>query len=805
MALLEIRGLTVSYPGQSRPALTGVDLSLEAGAFVTLCGRSGSGKSTLLRCCKPDLAPHGPQTGEILFQGVPLSRLDRRTQSGQIGYVGQSPAGQVVTDRVWRELAFGPESLGWEQDTIRRRVTEMASFFGIQHWFDRDIATLSGGQCQVLNLAAVMVLGPALVLLDEPTSQLDPIAAGHFLSLLTRLNQELGTTILLAEHRLEEAVPRSDRLAVLEDGRLLCQGPPEQVAAALRGHPLAAGLPAPMAVWTQVPNDLPCPVTVRQGQRWLAAYGADHPLASLPPEPIPLAGEVLLSGEDLWFRYDRAGPEVLKGLTLAVCRGEWTALLGGNGSGKTTALHLLAGCAAPQRGRCQGSPRTALLPQDPTTLLLHKTIRETLQAQLRDLGTPPADWETSLAAAADLCGLTDLLDRHPYDLSGGEQQRAALARVLLTQPEVLLLDEPTKGLDRPRQDQLAALLETLLARGVGVLMVSHDLDFCARHVHRCALLFDGAIVTEGTPRAFFSGNQFYTTAANRMARELLPQAVTPEEVAEACGGAAPGDGIASPSAAASVFSESPPVSREEKTVPVRRRRHWPVALGLVPVLALTLLAGQCWIDNFYVVALLLAAEALGASFLSFERRKPSAREVVLLAVLCALGVVSRAAFFFLPQIKPVTALTILAGVSLGGESGFLVGAVTMLVSNFLFGQGPWTPWQMVAMGLIGLLAGVLFRKRKGPVWLLCLFGFLAAVVVYGGVMNPASALLWTHQFQGKLVLTYCLAGLPMDLLHGASTAVLLWLLAEPFLAKLDRVQRKFGLDGQESVRHQKTE
>ena len=404
---------------------------------------------------------------------------------------------------------------------------------------------------------------------------------------------------------------------------------------------------------------------------------------------------------------------------------------------------------------------------------------------------------------ADLCGLTDLLDRHPYDLSGGEQQRAALARVLLTQPEVLLLDEPTKGLDRQRQDQLAALLETLLARGVGVLMVSHDMDFCARHVHRCALLFDGAIVTEGTPRAFFSGNRFYTTAANRMARDLLPQAVTPEEVAEACGGAAPVDSVGFPSAAASVFSESPPVSREETTA--RRRRPWPVALGLVPVLVLTLIVGQCWLDNFYVVALLLAAESLGASFLSFERRKPSAREVVLLAVLCALGVASRAAFFFLPQIKPVTALTILAGVSLGGERGFLVGAVTMLVSNFLFGQGPWTPWQMVAMGLIGLLAGVLFRRRKGPVWLLCLFGFLAAVVVYGGVMNPASALLWTHQFQGKLILAYCLAGLPMDLLHGASTAVLLWLLADPFLAKLDRVQQKFGMGGQERVRHKKTE
>ena len=292
MAQLELHDLTVFYPGQETPALRGVTASLEAGEFVTLCGRSGSGKSTLLRCCKPALAPQGTRRGEIFWAGRPLSGLSDRAQSASIGYVGQSPENQMVTDRVWQELAFGPENLGWDPAVIRRRVAEMASFFGIQTWFHREISTLSGGQRQLLALAAVMVLEPALLLLDEPTSQLDPIAAGDFLEMVQRINRELGTTILLAEHRLAEAVPRSDRLLVLEGGQLLCQGTPREVGAWLRrqNHPLAAALPAPMEIWARVSQSGPCPVTVGEGQIWLAEYARSHPLGDLPPVCLPSPG-----------------------------------------------------------------------------------------------------------------------------------------------------------------------------------------------------------------------------------------------------------------------------------------------------------------------------------------------------------------------------------------------------------------------------------------------------------------------------------------------------------------------------------
>lgn len=804
MALLELSSLTFAYPGQEKPALSGIDLSLGVGEFVTLCGPSGSGKSTLLRCCKPLLTPNGTLAGRRCFQGIPLEETDQRAQSTRIGYVGQSPAGQVVTDKVWHELAFGPESLGWDRDTIRRRVTEMASFFGIQSWFYREVSSLSGGQLQLLDLAAVMVLSPDLLLLDEPTSQLDPIAAGNFLGMLAKLNRELGTTILLSEHRLEEAVPLSDRLVVMEEGHLVCQGTPREAGAALAklAHPMGASLPAPMAIWSQVPNDQPCPVTVREGRAWLAVYAEEHPLAALPPENLPLPGDELLRGEDLWFRYDRDGEYIVKGFSLSIRRGELTALLGGNGSGKTTALHLLAGVYTPQRGKCLGSARTALLPQDPQTVFLKKTVREDLLAQLEEMDVPLEERQAQLEEISALCDLEGLLERHPYDLSGGEQQRAALARVLLTQPTVLLLDEPTKGLDRAFQEKLADIFQTLLDRGVGILLVSHDMDFCARHAHRCALLFDGEIVTQGSPRTFFSGNRFYTTATNRMARELLPQAVIPCEVAVACGGTEQfSKQTAQRLPEAPVFMP-PPTAHRLPSVRAEKRSPWrgrpAVAVGLFLLLiVLTLFAGERLLGGrkYYVIALLILLEGMVPFFLSFERRRPSARELVLLSVLCALGVIGRAAFFMAPQCKPVAALTILTGVGLGREAGFLVGSMTMLVSNLFFGQGPWTPWQMFAMGCIGLLAGLFFRRReKRPSALtLCLFGFLAVVVIYGGIMNPASALIWAHTWDWGLILTYCLAGLPMDLVHGGCTAILLWLLAEPFLEKLARVEKKYGL------------
>ncbi|MBR5533972.1 MAG: ATP-binding cassette domain-containing protein, partial [Ruminiclostridium sp.] len=538
--LFRIRDFSFSYPEEETKALDGLDLEVLPGDFLVLCGPSGCGKSTLLRQLKTVLAPHGVKTGEIFFDGTFLEEVDHRTQSQRIGFVQQNPENQIVTDKVWHELAFGLESLGYDTPTIRRRVAEMASFFGIQTWFYKKVTDLSGGQKQLLNLAAVMVLQPSVLILDEPTSQLDPIAASDFLAVLGKINRELGTTIILTEHRLEETFPLASSVAVLDQGKLLCQGSPQEVGAALRekGHSMFLAMPTAMGVWAAVENDLPCPVTVREGRDWLTAFAQTYPLGELPPERrYRYPEKPVLRGEELWFKYDQEGPDVVKGLTLEVKRGEFLALLGGNGTGKTTSLSLLAGLNKPYRGKLERTGTVGVLPQDPQALFVKKTLREDLMELVRDL--PEGEREEKAARLISLCRLEGLLDRHPYDLSGGEQQRAALAKILLLDPEILLLDEPTKGLDAEFKVILAEILQTLLARGVTILMVSHDVEFCARYAHRCALFFDGSIVTEGTPRDFFSGNSFYTTSANRMARSLLPDAVTPEDIIAACGGEVP--------------------------------------------------------------------------------------------------------------------------------------------------------------------------------------------------------------------------------------------------------------------------
>ncbi len=799
--ILSLRGLTFTYPGQSVPALDGVDLEVCPGAFLVLCGPSGCGKSTLLRHLKTVLTPHGTGAGEVLFRGRPLADYDRRAQAEGIGFVLQAPDNQLVTEKVWHELAFGLESLGCDTPTIRRRVAEMASFFGIQGWFYKDVAQLSGGQKQLLNLASVMVMQPQVLVLDEPTAQLDPIAASDFLAALGKLNRELGTTIILTEHRLEEAFALATQAAVMERGRILAVGTPREVGLALRrqGHPMFLAMPAPMRIWAAVPEaGETCPVTVREGRDWLADYAQGHPLGPVPPEETGLGrdGEPALTAEGLWFRYEQDAPEVVKGLTITANRGEILALLGGNGTGKTTALKLMAGLLKPQRGSVQSLGAVRLLPQDPQTLFVKKTLKEDLVEHYKGLELEPRRLEEVIK----LCRLEDLLDRHPFDLSGGEQQRAALAKILLTVPDVLLLDEPTKGLDADFKREFARILQSLTARGATVILVSHDIEFCARYADRCALFFDGGIVNDAPTRAFFSGNSFYTTAANRMARELLPQAVTARDVIAACAGksseAPPPPASPKSPAVRSARPAEVPAAKRPKRRPIPKRALWSVVFFLL-LIPLTLVLGQRYLDSrkYYIIALLILLECMVPFFLVFETRRPQARELVLIAVLCAIGVAGRAAFFMLPECKPVTALVVVVGAALGGETGFLVGSMTMLLSNMLLSQGPWTPWQMFAMGLIGFLAGLIFRKGVlgRSRWTMAAFGAVAALVLYGGIMNFQSALTWSYDLDPGILLSYVAAGLPMDLVHAASTFVFLVLGGEVMLEKLERIKLKYGL------------
>ena len=878
METFTVRSLSFAYPEQRQDTLRELSFSIPQGQFVTLCGPSGCGKSTLLRQFKTVLAPTGDRRGIILFEGTPLDEVGQREQSERIGFVQQSPENQIVTDKVWHELAFGLESLGYDTPTIRSRVAEMASFFGIQTWFYKNVTELSGGQKQLLNLASIMAMQPSVLILDEPTSQLDPIAASDFLATVGKVNRELGTTVILTEHRLEEAFPLSDRVLVMDRGRLMADGTPAEVGQLLRGsgHGMFLAMPTAMRVWASVKDDAPCPVTVRDGRSWLEDYAARHTMAPLPEERIPVpAEEEAFRLEDVWFKYDKDLPDVVKGVSLSVKKGEFVALLGGNGTGKTTTLSLVGGLLQPYRGEIRRFGRVGALPQNPQTLFVKKTVREDLFEVFRGTKTDKRAAEERVARAVQLCRLEELLDRHPYDLSGGEQQRAALAKVLLPEPEILLLDEPTKGLDAEFKQVFAVILKTLLRRGVTVFMVSHDVEFCAEFADRCALFFDGNIVSEGRPRQFFSGNSFYTTSANRMARSLLPEAVTPRDVMAACGGDLPPEPelpedvpplpepaedsadakpkklplwrilLAAVSGLAALVLFVYTLSHQDLTAliteeglttaafndlplylllvvcllicafcisrrapqPVRlqppkekrrlSRRTLAAAVSIILLIPLTIFIGVYYLGGrkYYFIALLILVETMLPFFLVFEGRKPQARELTVIAVLCAIGVVGRAAFFMVPAFKPVLALVIIAGVAFGGETGFLVGAMTMVASNVLFGQGPWTPWQMFSAGIIGFLAGVLFRKgllRRSRVSL-CIFGAIATVVIYGGIMNPAAALIYANTLNWKLLLTYYVSGIPVDLIHAAATVLFLWLAAEPMLEKLDRIKVKYGL------------
>lgn len=552
MAHFEIKNLSFSYPtSEEKYALKNINLDIERGEYITICGKSGSGKTTLLKHLKSVLAPHGKLTGDILFEGMPINQMVLRHQAGKIGYVMQNPDNQIVTDKVWHELAFGLESLGIDQKTIRLRVAEMASYFGIQGWFNKNVSELSGGQKQLLNLAAIMAMQPTVLILDEPTSQLDPIAATDFLNTVRKINLELGTTVIITEHRLEDIFHASDRVVVMEEGSIIAVDEPHKIGEFLKksNNQMFAAMPSPVQIYYGVENNLKCPLTVREGRNWLSQVFENKEIKTVTVLEKPSRGEdvgtpsIIL--KDIWYRYERDSADVLKGVNLKVPKETIFAIVGGNGTGKSTTLKAICNICNPYRGQILIDGKRiekyksselfkgnlAMLPQDPQSLFVKRTVREDLEEMV---GSSSEATANVVMETAKLCGIDHLLESHPYDISGGEQQRAALAKVLLTQPKILLLDEPTKGIDNFFKLKLAEILKKLKEKGVTILMVSHDVEFCAKYADRVGMFFDGNLMTTNTPNKFFSENSFYTTAANRMSRHIFENAITNEDVIKLC-------------------------------------------------------------------------------------------------------------------------------------------------------------------------------------------------------------------------------------------------------------------------------
>ena len=928
-------------------ALRDTELHVRQGEFVVILGRSGCGKTTLLRQLKPSVTPVGKKKGQIIFDGKDICSLDDRMAASQIGFVWQDVNAQLVTDKVWHELAFGLESLGYDNGYVRRRVAEMGSFFGLGDIFHRKVMELSGGQKQLVNLASVMAMSPKVLVLDEPTSQLDPIAANDFINSLVRINRELGTTIIMTEHRLEDVLPVCNRSVVMENGRIIYDGDVRGFAESVRSKRIDRGLylsmPASVQIYMGLEKDSgkQLPLTVPDAREWLVDYdrkfrenggapvvpeiqnrGADEGVNGSENQADNAAVDkgdkkrgavngqkdagcreehpVVCSLDEVSFRYERNTGDVLRQVSLDIYANEILMINGSNGCGKSTMLSLIANLYSPYSGKLHIAKnlRTGMLPQNPELLFTRRSVRdELIDAKDRQ----------QLAEIVRFCRLEELLDRHPYDLSGGEKQRLGLAKVLIADPDILLMDEPTKGLDNGFKMQLADMLRKLQKRGKTIVVVSHDIEFCAVAGDRVALLFDGEVAMVGDVRSYMSDNNFFTTAASRISRNILDGAVTVREVLAAYGadmdvtGVAGGGndsnqgienvslriailGTAEMSEAAGIsddkladiilnkdrkvenlniwqivtiavttviiifgFWNTMSVSDlsglvQQMTVtaegrkylvlygvmiaailgllvairPITQKRNEDIVMDSVGhgfgkrtvvsiVAVLVLIPATIWFGvarlgdkKYFFISLLVLLEAMLPFFVSFEDRKPKVRDIVTLAVMCALAVTGRTAFFMLPNFTPVMAIVIIAGVAFGCEGGFITGAMTMFVSNFIMGQGPWTPWQMFAMGLVGFLAGLFFagssvRTRNMTKLGLCIFGALICIVVYGGIMNPASVIMWQPNVNFSMIMASYVTGFPFDLAQATATVIALWLVARPFLEKLDRVRIKFGV------------
>lgn len=538
MAHIQCQQVTFCYPNE-QPLLQNIHFTVEPGQWLTIVGASGSGKTTLLKCLKPELTPHGAQSGVITIDGQSLQTLTPQQSATMLGFVHQSPETQIVTDRVWHELAFGLENIGCTQQEIRKRVAEVAHYFGIHRYFHEETMHLSGGQKQLVNVAAILAMHPTVLLLDEPTAQLDPIAAKSFLHTIKQLQQELGLTVIIVEHRLEEVLPLSDRIVVLEEGKQLYDGTPQALAEAVTPQSrLYESLPiaARVAMSRQRQN---IPLTIQQGQRWVRTQITDT--TRFNEQTLPTRNP-LVEAHELSFRYTPQAPFIVRNFSCTIYEGELLAIVGSNGSGKSTALKCISHLLIPQRGtvKLAGKKLTSykanelyttwfgILPQNPRTLFLHKTVQQEL---FDGIG---ADKHARIQQYIERFSIQHCLQRHPYDCSGGEQQKIALIKILTHAPKILLLDEPTKGLDPHMKKELIVLLKELQQQGQTIVLVSHDLEFCAAVSERCAMFFDGQLLAIQAPRPFFASNRFYTTAAHRLTYPHLENAITFEDVMSRC-------------------------------------------------------------------------------------------------------------------------------------------------------------------------------------------------------------------------------------------------------------------------------
>lgn len=566
MSFVEFKDFSFAYKnsqGEEYPVLFDINLSIDEGDFILFCGSSGSGKTTLFSNLKKELAPVGVRKGVASFNGTNILELSDLESATNIGFLFQNPDNQIVTDSVIQEIAFPLENIGLDSEEIRNRVAEMTAFFGIDHILHKNVNDLSGGQKQLVNLCSLLVLKPKLLILDEPTSQLDPIAAYDFLTILKRLNEEFSITILISEHKIDNVFPFTDKVVFMNNGKIKYAENPYKLLDVLDKNSMFHHyLPDVTKIYSLLNNtnlDLSnynVPLTIREGKKVLRKIDNDLNSSSLTLKSFGELngnksfnysldtslnkysqifnfknnyeyGEELLSTKNLYFAYDKDNL-ILKDVNFSVKKGEFLSIIGGNGTGKSTFLKLLAGLLKPVKGKVNTKKdlRIAYLHQNPIVHFSKETVEEELYLNL-DLSDSVKE---SILSYIKFFELENVLDTHPYDCSGGEQQKIAIVKALIANPDILILDEPTKGLDPISSINLAKILKELQNRGITIIMSSHNLSFVANYSERCIMIFDGSLQIDNTPKNIFSNNNFYTTFINRLVKDYIEEGVSLKDV-----------------------------------------------------------------------------------------------------------------------------------------------------------------------------------------------------------------------------------------------------------------------------------
>ncbi len=481
--------INYQYPGYDKKVLLELSFSVREGEFIVICGASGSGKSTLLRVLKEE--------------------------NPEFAYVMQNPTTQIVTDNGYHELAFGMENQGVAPEKMKQVIAETATYFGIQRLLERDTHTLSGGEKQLLNLAAAIVMNPKVILLDEPTSQLDPMAATEFLEVVKRINEQMGVTVILVEQRLEEVLAICDRMMVLHDGEIVAYDTVQRVYQKIISQTEIAReymmyMPSYVRLFDKFSKEATmCPANVKECRNWF--YEQEILLSGYYPwEKKDGQENISIQCKDLYFRYAKKERDILKDVNFQAKAGHVYGIAGGNGSGKSTLLKVLAGVEKAYHGvrRCQGE--IAYLPQEPKYMFIKEQIRDIIKD----------------SRTAERFGLMEIMDRHPYDISGGQMQRLAMAVLYEKNADVYLFDEPTKGLDPYWKKQFRKWVLELADAGKTVVIVSHDVEFAANTCQYMTMCFQGELLETVATEEFFRENRFYTTAVHKIVRDRYPDIIS---------------------------------------------------------------------------------------------------------------------------------------------------------------------------------------------------------------------------------------------------------------------------------------